>query len=108
MDRAGLGEFLAHSKVVLDITPQRDSDGNHPLVVVRSHPYVVALSLIPMVDHLCVDAFAFVDGQRARTGAFGMEDGQRYEFARTPGTSHKWPAAALVSLLVGEQGVALR
>lgn len=56
--------------------------------------------------HLSIDIHAFVDGQLARSGVFGMEQGKRYEAFdenEAPGTSHGWPAVQGVSVLIGMQ-----
>lgn len=56
--------------------------------------------------HLCIDVHPFVGGVKARAGVFGMEVGRRLEgFADSDaaGTSHGFPAAALVAVLVGKQ-----
>ena len=37
-------------------------------------------------------------------GVFGMSKGKRWAFPETGTTSHKWNSAALVAVLVGEQG----
>jgi len=57
-------------------------------------------------QHMCIDVHAFVAGRAARASVFGMESGRRLEgFADTDtaGTSHGWPAARLVAVLVGVQ-----
>lgn len=100
--------LLGDVDVLLDVTPERDGGGNSPWVIVRHGRYALALCLMPMNDHLCVDAHAFVDGEAARTGVFGMDRGNRWVLGEAhseplPGLSHCWPAAGLVALLVGEQ-----
>jgi hypothetical protein len=56
-------------------------------------------------EHLCVDVHAFVDNVIARSSAYGMEDGKRYEgFAEdAPGRSHGRPAVRGVAVLIGSQ-----
>ena len=57
-------------------------------------------------QHLCIDVHAFVAGRAARASVFGMESGRRLQgFADTDaaGTSHGWPAARLVAVLIGAQ-----
>src|SRR5262249_26249649 len=50
--------------------------------------------------HPSIDIHAFIAGQLARAGVFGLEQGRRYEaFGTAPGTSHGWPAVQGVSVL---------
>ncbi len=55
--------------------------------------------------HLSIDIHAFVAGQLARGGVFGMENGRRYTTFddTTPGTSHGWPTVQGVTVLIGAQ-----
>lgn len=58
--------------------------------------------------HISVDAHAFVNGVRARTGVMGMDRGLRVSLGEAADdirhTSHGWPAVGLAVLLLGEQG----
>lgn len=57
-------------------------------------------------QHLCIDVHAFVGGRAARASVFGMESGRRlhgFADAAPAGTSHGWPAARLVAVLIGAQ-----
>lgn len=58
----------------------------------------------PADDHLCIDVHAFVDGQDATTAAFGMGEGVRTVLPKTGTTSHGWPSANMIVLMVGTQG----
>jgi len=55
--------------------------------------------------HLSIIIHAFVTGQIARSGVYGMENGRCYTtFDDTaPGTSHGWPAVQGVTVLIGAQ-----
>ena len=112
-DSMTLDEFLARfdpdgTRVAADITPERDADGNSPFVIVRHGEFAAVLCLMPFDGkggHLCIDVHPFVSGQDATASAFGMSAGRRVCFpAVTTGTtSHGWPSAHLVSVLIGEQ-----
>lgn len=97
------------TRVVADITPQRDAAGNSPLVVVR-HPdgrLAAVLALMPFSGegaHLCIDVHPFADGRDATAGVFGMTTGRRWQLPDTGSTSHGWPSANLIAVLIGEQG----
>jgi hypothetical protein len=57
-------------------------------------------------QHLCIDVHPFVAGRAARASAFGMDNGRKldgFADADAAGTSHGWPAARLVAVLVGTQ-----
>jgi len=102
-----IDQFLAMhgTRVVADITAERDADGNSPLVVVRHGRFAAVLALMPFSDntHLCIDVYPFADGTEATAGVFGMSDGQRWCLPAHGPTSHGWPSAHLIAVLVGEQ-----
>ncbi len=80
---------------------------NSPFIVVRHGDHTVILNPMGFDGdgaHLCVDAHAFVKGQAATAGVFGMTTGRRWTLPDTGKTSHGWAAANLVAVLVGEQG----
>ena len=56
-------------------------------------------------QHLCIDVYAFVDDNAARSSVFGIQNGARYTgFDETaPGRSHGWPAVRGVTVLIGAQ-----
>lgn len=91
-------------RVVLDLDME-DKREHSPFVIVRHKGRVLILNPMAFDDHLCVDVHAFVNGADARTGVFGMDAGKRVRFPKdeVKGTSHGWPAAALVALLLGKQ-----
>lgn len=112
-DSMTLEEFLTRydpdgTRVITDVTPERDADGNSPFVIIRHGRFAAILCLMPFDGedaHLCIDVHPFADDRDATAGAFGMSDGTRVCFpAVTTGTtSHGWPSAHLVSVLVGKQ-----
>jgi hypothetical protein len=77
---------------------------DRPWIVVKYGNTTVALNLMPLTDHLCIDVFPFVKGERGRAGVFGMEDGRRVELAdhKCQGTVYGWPATRLVSVIASE------
>lgn len=103
------GENTRRVVLDLDLTGLGDEDHDPneptPYIILRHRGRTLVLNPMAFEDHFCVDAHAFVDGQAARASAFGMDDGARLQFeeAKAKGTSHGWPAAALVSVLVGKQ-----
>jgi len=110
-----LDEFLAlydpdSTRVVADITPARDADGNSPFIIVRHGRFTAVLALMPFTGegaHLCIDTFSFVDGKDATAGVFGMSNGQRSALLPSLGTkSHGWYSAHTVAVLFGEQETA--
>lgn len=99
------------TRVIADITPVRDADGNSPFVVVRHGRFAAVLCLMPFSGddgHLCIDVHPFADGQDATAAPFGMTDGRRVQFPPTGKTSHGWPATHGVSVLIGKQAAVFR
>jgi hypothetical protein len=95
------------TRVMTDITPIRDADGNSPFVIVRHGRYTAVLTLMPFSSgdsHLCIDVHAFADGQDATSAPFGITDGSRVTLPGTGRTSHGFPALHITSVLIGEQG----
>ena len=82
-----------------------------PLIVATFADTTVVLQLCGIdVDggagrHLSVIIHAFINGDPARAGVYGMDNGRRYPaFDDTaPGTSHGWPAVRNVTVLIGRQ-----
>jgi hypothetical protein len=105
-----IGEFAGTSNqdpTVIDISNAVDRRAE---VIVRFNGKTAMLHLLGIAsgapdEHLCIDVHAFVDGNQARVGVFGMEAGRRHDaFADTaPGTSHGWPATRMVAVLIGRQ-----
>ena len=99
------------TRVIADITTERDDDGNSPFVIVRHGEFTAVLALMPFTasagdpgSHLCIDIHPFVNGLDAAAGVFGMTEGSRVRFPEVTGLhSHGWPAARLVSVLIGRQ-----
>ena len=95
-------------RVLLDLDMDAH-EGTSPFIIVRHQGRVMILNPMALPEHLCVDAHAFVDGEDARTGVLAMEDGKRTTLELDPetgypfGLSHRWPAAKLVALLLGDQ-----
>jgi hypothetical protein len=77
---------------------------DRPNIVVKYGACTVVLNLMPQDRHLCIDAFAFVNGERDRAGVFGMENGRRIELAehKCEATVYGWPATRLVSIIASE------
>lgn len=102
--------FVPAESVVLDMDVTKDAatPDARPHIILRDGNSVTLLTVMKLDDHFCVDVHTFVDGKRARTGVFGMENGRRFMFDKgeVQGTSHKWPASHLVTLLVGKQAEA--
>jgi hypothetical protein len=73
-------------------------------IVIRHGRFAVVINPMALIDHLCVDLHSFVDGQAATGGVFGMGAGGRVKLEPTGTTSHKWPSASTIAVLVGEQG----
>jgi hypothetical protein len=112
-DPKTLSEFLATydpdgTRVIADITPVRDDDGNSPFVIVRHGKFTAILALMPFSGdkaHLCIDVHAFVNDMEATGSVFGMDEGRRYTLPATGTTSHGWDSAGLIAVLIGEQAV---
>lgn len=94
---------------VFEASPQTDQ---WPAIIVRAGDKVAVLRLLnvaaddPARQHLYIDVHAFVADRPARAGVFGMESGRRlvgFAEAEVAGTSHQWPAAHVVAVLVGAQ-----
>jgi hypothetical protein len=110
-------EFIATyatpvDRPIIEVDARRSNDDDpQPFIIVRG-PNGRTILIDPLLgdeNHLCVDAHAFIDGQRAAIGAMGMsrEFPARLSFPEKPGrpTSHGWPAAHTIALLLGAQGV---
>lgn len=80
-----------------------DSSQLSPFIVIRHGGRTVVINPLGFDDHLSVDAHTFIDGQPATAGVFGMTEGSRWELEETGTTSHGWPSASLVTMLVGQQ-----
>lgn len=111
MTQPNLTEFLLTyvpppdtTRIVLDLDMDKH-EGPSPFIIVRHQGRTMILNPMALSDHLCVDAHAFVAGEAARTGVFGMEDGFRASLDddQVKGTSHGWAATKLVALLLGKQ-----
>lgn len=77
-----------------------------PSVVVRYGDYAAVVQFMGVGDHLCIDVHPFAHEHTARASVFGMDTGRRidgFAEADTDGTSQGQPAAAMVSVLIGEQ-----
>ena len=83
-----------------------------PAIVVKAGDKAAVLRFMNVAadeaakHHLCIDVHSFVAGRLARGSVFGMENGRRFDgfpAAEVAGTSHGWPATALVAVLVGAQ-----
>jgi len=77
-----------------------------PFIVVRHQGMTMVLNPMTFINHMAVDVHSFIDGRKATAGVFGMSDGHRWTLEPTPTTSHRWPSANLITVLLGEQGVA--
>ena len=121
---AGKGvTYPVDSRVVASIDlDEMDSDDTSPFIEVKAggrtlllNPLAVKRDDDGQLPYIDVDVHAFVDGEDARTAAFGMEEGirtplQHRTFADGKpdtdigkATSAGWPATKMVVLLLGEQ-----
>ena len=107
MPRKTFEEFMAayapegHRQVVeLDV-----SGSASPFIVVRCGEYTAIINpAAPGGDHLSVDVHPFVNGQGANGGGFGISDGRGVQCPEEGApTSHGWPAAGQVTVVIGEQ-----
>ncbi len=92
-------------RVAAELNLDETTFEDHPFIIIHHQGRTMALSIMPLDNHLCVDAHAFVNGQDARVGVFGMELGYATTFPedKVKGKSHNWPAARMVALLLGKQ-----
>jgi hypothetical protein len=103
-----LAEFLAlydpdGTRILADITPACSIARRSSFVIVRHGPFTAVLVLMPFEDHLCIAVHPFADGEDTTAGVFGMTEGRQHTLPDTGTTSHGWPSAHLVSVLIGEQ-----
>lgn len=95
----------AEKRIVLEMGASEGPDGFSPFIVIRHKGMTMVLNPQGFDDHMCVDVHSFVDGKDATAGVFGMTEGYRYTLeGAPPTTSHKWPSAEMVTVLLGEQG----
>jgi len=96
-----------HPTTVIDV--KGGPDEMSPFIIIRHGEFTVVVNPMGLGDHLCVDVHSFVDGQDANGGVFAMGKGRRWTLGDstkesvTGAKSHGWPAAGLVSVIVGEQ-----
>jgi hypothetical protein len=115
MDTKTLDEYIraygdpAAPWPVVEVGPQAEQ---WPAIVVKAGDKAAVVRFMnvaaedPAAQHLCIDVHSFVAGRQARGSVFGMEQGHRFDGfpgAQVFGTSHGWPAASLVAVLVGAQ-----
>lgn len=108
--------YITPGRIVAEVDAANkipDPDGGQdlsPFIIIRWKGRTFILN--PMIlgegqngEHLCVDVHAFIDGEDAMTGVFGMSNGMRSQFPKgeCPGTSHGWGAHNLIALMLGEQ-----
>ena len=120
MDAETLEEYIARYGDPAAPWPQVEVDARverWPAIVVKAGDKAAVLHFMnvaaddPAAQHLCIDVRSFVAGVVARGSVFGMENGRRldgFTDARAAGTSHGWPGAHLVAVLVGVQRDTLR
>ena len=114
MSNNHLNDFLekynadgSHREVVIDVTPGLNR-GESPFIIIRNGDKVAIVNPLAFDDHLCLDVHSFVGDQDATAGVFGMSKGKQWSLPKPdkggPGTtSHKWPSANLIAVLIGEQ-----
>jgi hypothetical protein len=94
-----------HPVTIIDVPDSNAASSQaSPFIVIRHGDKVALVNPIGLGDHLSVDIHSFVAGDDATAGVFGMTKGARWELPETGTTSHKWNSAALVAVLIGEQG----
>jgi hypothetical protein len=106
-----LDEFLAfynghgeHPVTEIDLPGTYTGKNDSPFIIVRSGPYTMIINPMSFDDHLSVDHHSFVNGEDATAGAFGFSEHHRkVQFADTGTTSHGWPSAGTIAVLLGEQ-----
>jgi len=109
MANAALDTFLEKydpdgTRVILDIEVERQGDGgSHPLLVLHYKGYAMVLAPQGLDDHMCVDVHSFADDKPAAGGVLAMTNGAAYTLSKTGQASLGWPAADLVSVIVGPQ-----
>lgn len=103
-----LDEFMSrynadgsHPVTEVHVTP--GDSGSSPFILIRNGDYVAVVNPLALPDHLSIDVHSFVHGDSANAGVFGMTTGRRWTLPPTGHTSHGWPAAGLVAVLVGDQ-----
>jgi hypothetical protein len=105
-----LNDFIERNKdhilTVIDVPTV--SERPSPFIIIRCGDKVAIINPLGFDDHLCIDVHPFVDDQEATAGVFGMTRGKQWALPKPdkggPGTtSHKWPSANLIAVLIGEQ-----
>jgi hypothetical protein len=101
-------KFAGDDRQIIDVEVEHSSilhgEGKQQTwVVVRYGDKTMVLDLAGLGDHLSVDVHSFIDGKDATAGVFGMSQGRRWELAGPPTTSHRFPSAHMVTVLLGEQ-----
>lgn len=96
-----------HPVTEIELPDHYTGQNDSPFIILRSGPRTMIINPIAFEDNLTVDAHAFIGGEGATTGVFGMtERPGRVEFPKTSTTSHDWPSAPLVILVLGKQAEA--
>jgi hypothetical protein len=92
------------SRVVYDGEIVRLENGESPFIIIRSGNKVMVINPMALEDHISLDVHAFVDGESAGMGMFGMTTGRRHQLdTDLPAKSHGWDAVGLATVVLGEQ-----
>src|SRR4051794_9532591 len=98
-----LATYVDPDRPIIEIDVDAHEVGKTPWIIVKSGDNRVILATMGgLGNHLCVDAYPFVDDKYATVAAFGMSEGVRTQLDALGTTSHGWNSAAMVALLVGE------
>ena len=96
--------------IYVDVTTEVHQTGHEhgqaPWIVISdNYGRTAIIDVIAFGDHLCIDVHPFLDGEDARVGIFGLDNGRRQEFPddQVSGTSHGWNATRQAVLLIGHQ-----
>jgi hypothetical protein len=92
-----------HQAIHIEV-PTSGPETNSPFIVLHYGDKVAIVNPMGLNDHLCIDVHSFVEGKDATAGVFGMSKGKRWKLPVTGTTSHGWPSANLVAILLGKQG----
>lgn len=109
MSSKSIDEFLAtynssnqHEVIDVKVEPSTQ-DKQSPFIILNHGPYTFLINPMAQSDHFCLDVHTFIDGVEVTAGVFGMSDGRRWQLPNTGTTSHGWPSASLIAVLLGKQ-----
>jgi hypothetical protein len=99
-----LDEYGANVPFDADLRQAGAENDTSALLILRVGERVLVINPMVLADHIALDVHAFIDGQRAGMGMFGMTPGRRHDVKTgQPAKSHGFDAVGLATVILGSQ-----